>query len=119
MEENEKALLEQLDGDLKKFSGPLEETIEDIVEQGFSKYPILIAHKDELSIADIVLNRFEYESNFHFSASTIEVMVSKGVIRSDMESELKKHLDSKKGQVCVLLVHPTVMKIIFSPLRKK
>ena len=118
MEDKEKALLEQLENDIKKLSSQLYEVANDVVKHGFSKYPVLIAHKDDIAIADKILDRFEQECNFHFSATTLEVLVAKGVLLKDKKSDLENHLDQNPEMFCVLLVHPQVMKVIFSPLKQ-
>jgi hypothetical protein len=116
MDEREKVLLQNLEKDLKQLAEPLDEIVTSIVSQGYSQFPILIVHTEDLNIADKVIDRYEYDSNFHFSASTLEVLVSKGVILKDRQDSLKDQLRKKPGYVCILLLLPSIMKIIFSPL---
>ncbi|MBR9859366.1 hypothetical protein GYB22_01165 [bacterium] len=119
MNEKQQEILKLLEADLKTVGEALEETVGDIVKHGFSQYPVLLAHVDELSIADKVIDRNEYQTNFNFSASTLEVLISKGIILQDKKQALIDQFVSKNDQACIFMVHPDMMNIIFSPLTKK
>ena len=111
----EKEVLVMLDQDVKVLKAELKETIDDIIKEGFSHYPILITHLQEIEIAERIIDKDLYQTHFHFSATTLEQMVERGVITKDKEAAFKKQYDANKGSYCVLMLHPEVMKFVFTP----
>ena len=116
MDTKEQEILAGLEGDIKLVKEPLKETITEIIKQGFSNFPIVIAHQVEIDIADKVIDKSLFNTAFHFSASTLEVMVAKGIIMEDKKSAMQAKMKEGKDAACILLLHPEVMKFVFYPL---
>lgn len=116
MDQKEQEILKLLEVDVKAFREALKETTSDIVAQGFSKFPILIAHEAEITIADKIIDKDVFSSQFNFSATTLEALVDHGVIPQDKRSSFEHQMKQSKDAVCILLIHPEVMKFVFSPL---
>ena len=114
--EKEQEVLKVLELDVKTFKKELKEVVDTIVKEGFSKFPMLIAHKEDIAIAQKVLDKELFNSNFSFSASTVEELVSKGVILKEKEAAFKEQIIANSEKNCVLLIHPEVMKFIFTSL---
>ena len=53
---NEQELLQTLDGDIKMLKKELNETVKAIVDGGYSKFPILLAHEEDIAIAQKVID---------------------------------------------------------------
>lgn len=118
MEAKEQQILSTLEGDVKVLKDALKDTITEIIKQGFSNYPILIAHIEDLKIADKVIDKEMFNTTFHFSATILEVMVKKGIIKKEAEDAMKQKITESKDAACILLLHPEVMKFVFYPLSK-
>ncbi|MBT8326579.1 MAG: hypothetical protein KJP21_02580 [Bacteroidia bacterium] len=117
MEDKEKEVLKVLELDVTNFKKELKEVVDTIVNEGFSKFPMLIAHKEDIALAQKVLDKELFNSSFSFSASTLEELVSKGVILKEKEEAFKEQIETNKDKNCVLLIHPEVMKFIFTSLK--
>lgn len=118
METKEQEILSTLEADVKVLKDPLKETITEIIKQGFSNYPILIAHMEEIQLADKVIDKQMFNTSFHFSATILEVMVKKGIIKKEAEDAMKQKISESKDSACILLLHPDVMRFVFYPLSK-
>ncbi len=115
--EKEQEVLKVLELDVKSFKKELKEVVDTIVNEGFSKFPMLIAHKEDIALAQKVLDKDTFNSSFSFSASTLEELVSKGIVMKDKEEAFKEQIKTNKDKSCVLLIHPEVMKFIFTSLK--
>lgn len=115
MKSNETELLTQLEQDIKALKKELNETVKAIVDGGYSEFPILLAHADDLTIAQRVIERDIYQTHFHFSASTLEELVSRKIILEEKHLDFEKQMKANKESFCILLVHPDSMKFVFSP----
>jgi hypothetical protein len=112
--EKEKEILYNLESDIKVLKKELNETVKAIVDGGYSKFPVIIAHADEIAIAQKVIDRSDHQTHFHFSASTLEEMVTREIVVKEREADFKQQFQGNSDKFCVLLVHPESMKFIFS-----
>jgi hypothetical protein len=113
-EEQEKELLAQLEGDVKILSAELAETVKAIVDGGYSKFPILIAHIEDIAIAQKVVDKDESQSYYSFSASTMEELITRKIILTDRKDDFEKQYKARSEDYCILLLHPETMKFIFA-----
>ena len=118
-EEKEKDLLAQLEGDVKILSAELAETVKAIVDGGYSKFPILIAHIEDISIAQKVIDKNESQSYYSFSASTLEEMVTRKIILEERKADFEKQFNAHSEDYCILLLHPDTMKFVFAKRKGK
>ena len=112
--EKEKEILHNVEADIKTLKKELNETVKAIVDGGYSKFPILLAHEEDIAIAQKVIDKVDYQSHFNFSASTLEEMVSRKIILENKRSDFERRYKANSDSFCVLLVHPDSMKFIFS-----
>ena len=115
--DKEQEILKVLELDVTNFKKELKDVVVTIVKEGYSDYPVLIAHKEDIALAQKVLDKNLYNSSFSFSASTVEELVSKGVILKEKEDSFKEKVKTNGEMACVLLLHPEVMKFIFISLK--
>jgi hypothetical protein len=110
----EQELLQTLDGDIKMLKKELNETVKAIVDGDYSKFPILLAHEEDIAIAQKVIDNKEYKTSFSFSASTMEELVARNIILDDKKEAFEKQFLAQKDSFCILLVHKESMKFVFS-----
>ena len=110
----EEQILSDLEADIKTLKKELNETVKAIVDGGYSKFPILLAHSENIAIAQKVIDKNEYHTHFSFSASTMEEMVARKIILDDKRSDFERRYKSNADKFCILLVHPESMKFIFA-----
>ncbi len=110
----EEQILSDLEADIKTLKKELNETVKAIVDGGYSMFPILLAHSENIAIAQKVIDKNEYQTHFSFSASTMEEMVARKIILDDKKSDFERRYKSNADKFCILLVHPESMKFIFA-----
>jgi hypothetical protein len=109
----EKEILYNLEADVKSLKKELVETVKAIIDGGYSNSPIILAHADDIAIAQKVIDKAQYSTHFNFSASTLEEMVTRKIILEEKKEEFEKQMRIKSESFCILLVHPDSMKFVF------
>lgn len=110
----EQEILSNLEADIKTLKKELNETVKAIVDGGYSKFPILLAHEENIAIAQKVIDKKDYLTHFSFSASTMEEMVVRKIITEDKQADFERRFKANQDKFCVLLVHPESMKFVFA-----
>ncbi len=116
MENKEEEILKFLELDVKQLKTQIKEVMAEIIAQGYSDYPIMIAHPEEMVFADKVFDKELFNLNYHFSASTLEAMMEKGIILKERKEAMIAKMKVSKESACILLLHPEIMRFIFAPL---
>jgi hypothetical protein len=68
-------LLELLREDLKFYSPMIKEVALEMVKEGFTKYPVFVAHQHQVKLGEPILLREDYARDFSIHASTLEELV--------------------------------------------
>lgn len=110
----EQEILSNLEADIRTIKKELDETIKAIVDGGYSKFPILLAHEENIAIAQKVIDKKDYHTHFNFSASTMEEMVARKIILDERKADFERRFKTNADKFCVLLVHPESMKFVFA-----
>lgn len=90
-----------------------------ILDQGVSKYPILVAHQQELELGIPVFKREEHkDSKWSIHASTLEEFVSRQIVFPDKVDEFKENYKTLDTSVCVFVLSELGAEFIFLPIKK-
>jgi len=111
--------LEALELDLKKFSKALREASQTVINEGVSKYPIFIVHKDELNIGILLIEPAQSGSHWSFSISTMEEFVTKKLIQDDKVASFQKAYKDPEINICLFVIDPTEANFIFVPYKPR
>jgi hypothetical protein len=119
MEPDIKITLELLKDDLEYYNEMLKEVSADILKEGFSKYPIFIAHQDEIKLGDLLLDGSEHQRSFNISATVLEDLLERNIVTKSKEEEFKLAYKNPNQFMCVLLVANNNAQFIFVPYKQK
>lgn len=108
-------MLEQLRGELILLKESIKETSTDIIKEGFSKYPIFIAHQDEVKIGEVILDKADIATTWSISASTLEEFEEKGLIPEDKKTLFITNYKDPKKFICLFVVYRTSANFVFVP----
>ncbi|MFT4533526.1 MAG: phage pi2 protein 07 [Saprospiraceae bacterium] len=90
-----------------------------ILDQDVSKYPIMVAHQQELELGMPIFNREENKgSKWSIHASSLEEFVSKQIVYPDKVEEFKSNYKSIDSSVCVFVLSELGAEFIFLPIKK-
>lgn len=112
-------LLELLREDLKFYSPMIKEVALDMVKEGFTKYPVFVAHQHQVKLGEPILLREDYARDFSIHASTLEELVEKKLVLQEREQEFISNFKNPKEQMCILLITAAGAHFIYVPYLKQ
>jgi len=110
--------LVSLERDLKFFNESIREVAVEIMVEGLSRYPIFIAHQHELNLGELILDRYDLNTEWSIHASTLEEFVDKGVIKPVLKDRFVSSYKDPAEFMCVFVVVPEGANFIYYPYPK-
>jgi hypothetical protein len=107
-----------LEKDLKFFNESIREVAVEIMVEGLSSYPIFIAHQHELDLGELILDRFDLNTEWSIHASTLEEFVEKGVIKEILKERFISSYKKPHDFMCVFVVVPEGANFVYVPYVK-
>ena len=104
-----------LQKDLQRYKPTLSQVSADIRREGFSEYPIFIAHQHEVSLGEVILQKEELGAEWTVHASTMEEFISKGIIQKDKKDVFLYSYKNPEEYACVFVVVPEGANFVFVP----
>lgn len=111
------AQLEHLRGELILMKESIKETAQDIIAEGFSKYPIFIAHQDEVKVGEVILDKADMATVWSISASTMEEFNEKALIPEEKKRFFIEQYKNPKDFICLFVVYGASARFVFVPYK--
>ncbi len=118
-EEQFSKLLDALKEDLRFFNQQIREVSQDIIAEGFSKYPVFIATEHEVKIGELVFPKADYARDFNIYATTMEELAEKKLILPAKKQEFVSTFKDPRKFMCVLLLTSATASFVFVPFNLK
>ena len=103
----------QLEEELKLYIPTLFETMEKIIDQDVSDYPIFVAHQHEVEIGLPMINKDETSGKWSINVSTLEEFVTKQIIQTDKVQAFKKVYKDPESYLCMFVLSELGAQFIF------
>lgn len=113
-----KSPLVSLEKDLKFFNESIREVALEIMVEGLSNYPIFIAHQHEIALGEMILDRFDLNTEWSIHASTLEEFVEKGVIKEILKERFINSYKNPNEYMCVFVIVPEGANFVYFPYEK-
>jgi hypothetical protein len=110
--------LVSLEKDLKFFNESIREVAVEIMVEGVSNYPIFIAHQHELKLGEVILDRYDLNTEWSIHASTLEEFVEKGVIKEVLKERFLSTYKNPNDFMCIFVVVPEGANFVYFPYVK-
>ncbi|PRD51420.1 hypothetical protein [Sphingobacterium gobiense] len=107
--------LKSLKVDLDFYSDSIKEVATEMIAEGYTLYPIFIAHQHEVSIGELLLNKDELNTQWTINVSSLEEFVDRGLIKEDRKDYFVKHFKDTNGYMCLFVVVPEGGNFVFYP----
>jgi hypothetical protein len=115
MEQVWEQYLQSLRGDLILYKESLKETAADMIKEGFSDFPIFVAHQLEIELGEPILDRTELGTNWTIHASHLEEFVEKGLVQKERETLFKETYKDPAEFACLFVVSKEGGRFVFIP----
>ena len=114
-EELLKAYLGTLRLDWNLFKDSIKEVSEEVIKDGYSQFPIFIAHQAEVKLGEVILDKEELNTNFTIQASTMEEFVERKIILEKNVPKFKSAYKDPDKFCCIFLVTEHGAQFVFVP----
>jgi len=109
------ALLMELKRDLEFYKEAIQTVAREVINNEVSKYPVFIAHKNEVALGRKILDAEELEAKWDISASLLEEFVAKGIIVDEKLDNFKQAFKDPEHHMCVFVAAEESGNFIFFP----
>lgn len=110
--------LKSLKVDLDFYSESIKETAVEIMAEGFSAYPIFVAHQHEVALGELILDKNELGTGWSVHASSLEEFIERGIIKEDRKPRFIKQYKKPEDYMCVFVIVPEGANFVFYPYHK-
>ncbi len=98
---------------LKSYIGLLDKASQMIVDEGISRYPIMVIHKQEIQLGVPLEIEQRLPGGWLINASTLEEFVSKRIVDEEKVGEFRKLYKQHEDHVCLLLLSELGVQFVF------
>ena len=78
------AALKTLEKQIAEISDMLKEVSHDIIDGGFSNYPIFVAHQENAKIGEMILDRTEFDFPLSINATVMERLIELNILNQNI-----------------------------------
>lgn len=112
------AALKTLEKQIAEISEMLKEVSHDIIDGGFSNYPIFVAHQENAKIGEMILDRTEFDFPFSINATVMERLIELNILNQNKIDDFTKAYGENKKNMCILWLYGEHSQFIFTPFLK-
>ncbi|TJZ60451.1 hypothetical protein FAZ15_10635 [Sphingobacterium olei] len=113
----ESSPLQSLKVDLDFYSDSIKEVSTEMIIEGYTLYPIFIAHQHEVRIGEVLLDKSDLGTNWSINVSSVEEFVDRGIIKEEKRAYFEKHFKKAENFMCLFVVVPEGANFVFYPYK--
>lgn len=107
--------LTSLKADLDIYKDAIKEVSATLLEEGYTSYPIFVAHQYEVNVGELILDRAELGTSWTIQASSLEEFIEKGLVKEDRKDYFVKQFKPAQDYMCLFVVVPEGANFVFYP----
>lgn len=107
--------LKSLKLDLDFYKESIKEVATEMMAEGYTLYPIFIAHQHEVSVGEILLDRNELNTQWTIQVSSLEEFVDRGLIKEERRDHFVKNFKPANDFMCLFVIVPEGANFVFYP----
>ena len=101
--------------DFVKVADNIREASYQIRKRGFSDFPIFIISKVEIPLGQLLFNKEEVGTNWHYYVTYLDEFVQRKIIEQGKEEDFKKHYKDPEEFCCLFVVDAEFTNFIYIP----
>lgn len=109
--------LQSLKVDLDFYSESIKEISTEMIAEGYTLFPIFIAHQHEVNLGELILDRNELNTNWSIQASSLEEFVDRGIVKEERKPQFEKAYKNANEYMCLFVVVPEGANFVFYPYK--
>ncbi|TDS13852.1 hypothetical protein [Sphingobacterium paludis] len=111
--------LKSLKLDLDFYKESIKEVALEMMTEGYTLYPIFIAHQHEVSVGEMLLDRNELNTQWTIQVSSFEEFVERGLIKEERKEHFTKNYKNANDFMCLFVIVPEGANFVFYPYGEK
>jgi len=111
------SILKSLKTDLDFYSDSIEEVAMDLMAEGYTQYPVFVAHQHEVNVGEPILDRNELGTQWSVHAASLEELMERGIVKEDRKAHFVKNFKNAKEFMCLFVVVPEGANFVFYPYK--
>jgi hypothetical protein len=108
-------LLETLRNDFRNTQNHLEGLWREVLHAGISQFPLLIAHREPVSIGTRVIDQKTLETVWSFSISALEELIKKGLWSKETAKDFRQAYKDPRDFAAIMLITTRGMSLVYIP----
>lgn len=117
-EKQKESPLLSLEKDLKLYNESIHEVAIEIMVEGLSRYPIFVAHQHEVKLGEMILDRYDLNTEWTIQASTLEEFMEKGIVKKELRERFMKTYKNPDEYMCIFVIVPEGANFVYYPYQK-
>jgi hypothetical protein len=116
-QQNTEQILNSLKADMILSREIIKETAFDMIEEGFSHFPIFVAHQMDqvVPIGENLIDHNELGLGWSINVSTLDEFLTKALIKKDREAFFRETYKEPKEHACFFVISETGGQFVFIP----
>jgi hypothetical protein len=119
MEDPLKKELKLLEEEIAAFTSELHEVGLEMLKEGYTKYPIFIAHDGNVELGETLFDAGDYNVPYFINVSMLEDFIEAGIIPEDKTELFHIAYGDPKQFMCVFFVTGDNARFVFYPYAKR
>jgi len=107
--------LVSLKKDLEFYKDAIREVSVELVTEGYTLFPIFIAHQLKVDLGELILDRAELRTSWTIHASSLEEFVERGIIKSEKKAYFEKQFKASNEYMCLFVIVAEGANFVFYP----
>lgn len=112
---NARSPLVSLKRDLEFYMDAIHEVAIDVLDAGYTEYPIFVAHQHEVNVGEIILDKNDLGTNWTIQVSSIEEFVEKQIIKGNLKDKFIQNFKDPRKFMCLFVIVPEGANFVFNP----
>lgn len=111
--------LKSLKDDVRFFAAQLKEVAADVMQEGYSQYPVFVAHQHEVALGEVLFDKDEYQRAWTFNATVLEELLDKKVVHVHKREAFEKAYKNPLKHACIFWITTDGASFVFVPYGKE
>ncbi len=93
-----------LEQELEQYKVALGKAVDTVLDKEVSKYPIFVAHQEQIEIGLPIIQRNKVSGNWAINVSTLEEFVTKQIVKTDKVDEFRTVYKDPRQYLCFFVL---------------
>ncbi|MFD1772036.1 hypothetical protein [Sphingobacterium suaedae] len=107
--------LKSLKMDLDFYKESIKEVSTEMISEGYTLYPIFIAHQHEVSVGELLLDKDELNTQWTINVSSLEEFMERGLVQEERKTYFIKNYKPAADYICLFVIVPEGANFVFYP----